>query len=384
MNQIQQLWRDLIKQRQFVATALAVAGVGIVGLLLTGPLRAATFSAVLELEDGALSGNTASVSDTQASGGSAVAFGNTTPVADAIIISPSGDDTSGNGTATAPYKTFAKALSGASAGSTIYARAGTYAEKFTISKSGSAGEPITIATYPGEKAKVVGGQAEYYGQGIIYAKGIHDVTIQGLEVSNITGDGEGIFIQDSNNVAIKNNLVHDIQHVGIDVSGSNITVDGNEVYNACLTNTNGSYGTGGWPPALTTKKLTTGTSSTNISITNNYVHDSWGEGIDAWFLNGGTIDGNRSVNNYSVDIYVDDSKDINVTNNYVASTNSTHDRSDNGAPPTGIAIASETGSTRPTNMVVNGNTLGGTLNAGIVNFLDNGKEIIQGPNPQNF
>jgi parallel beta-helix repeat protein len=244
--------------------------------------------------------------------------------------------------------------------------------------------PSPRATYPGEKASVIGGQATYYGQGIIYAKGIHDVTIQGLEVSNITGDGEGIFIQDSSNIIIKNNIVHDIQHVGIDVSGDAITVDGNEIYNACLINGPGANASGGWPPALTTKQLTTGASSTNISIINNYVHDSWGEGIDAWFLNGGVIDNNRTINNYSVNLYADESKDLKITNNFMQSTNDTHNTHVGNRRPTALAIASETGATRPTNIIINGNTDGGGNSDSIV-WHDNGVfPITQGPNPQDM
>jgi parallel beta-helix repeat protein len=71
------------------------------------------------------------------------------------VASPSGSD-SAAGTPDAPYRT-AQALSNALAPGQIGClRAGTYNEDLTITNGGRAGAPITIRSYPGERARVVG------------------------------------------------------------------------------------------------------------------------------------------------------------------------------------------------------------------------------------
>lgn len=302
-------------------------------------------------------------------------------VADGIVVSPAGDDGSGTGSVDAPFKTLDKAQAVATPGSTVYLRGGVYSGKSVITTSGAVDRPITISSYPDERA-ILDGSGVSGSDPLLHLVDVHDVAIRDIEVRN--SSGRGIHVQNSADIAITGTTVHEIEQAGIAASGDDIVIDGNEVYNACLTNTGGSYGSSGWPPAITTERRPDGTSSTTISITNNHVHDSWGEGIDAWFLNGGVVANDRSVDNFSVNIYVDDSRDIRVTDNFVASTSSAHNRADNGQPPTGIAFASETGSQAPTNMVVNGNILGEGLVEGIVHFTDGHGPITQGPAPQDF
>ena len=375
---IQLLVRKINARRAL--TALLVAGVaGTSGYLALTQSRAATSATASELENGAITSPASAVDSQGAAGNKAVKFDVASTSVTGLIVSPSGNDSSGNGSANAPYKTFTKAISAATAGTTIYARAGTYNEKFSVTKSGSSGKPITIGSYPGEKAIVVGGAATSYDQPIISLKGISYVTIQDLEVKDITNDGTGITALDSNNIIIKNNVVHNIAHGAINVSGSNITIDNNEVYDACMANQNGAFGSGGWPPAITTKRASNG-SSTNINITNNKVNRNWGEGIDAWFLDGGLIEGNRSTNNFAVNIYADESKNLRIINNYVGS--------DSGqlvpGRKQGVVISSETGAVYPTNMIINGNTNGGGLEEIFVWHHNGVKTLTQSPNPQDM
>jgi len=94
---------------------------------------------------------TGGVSGTGGDGGTSVDSGTSVdggslPVADAIIVSSTGDD-QGAGTLSSPCRTVDRAQSVASAGSTIYLLAGDYAGTINISKSGATGNPITDAAY---------------------------------------------------------------------------------------------------------------------------------------------------------------------------------------------------------------------------------------------
>ncbi len=72
----------------------------------------------------------------------------------AIFASPSGSDTTGNGTQGSPYKTAAKAISVLGAGGTVVLRAGVYHEG-GVGQAGIPGVQIfdnnsTLQNYPGE------------------------------------------------------------------------------------------------------------------------------------------------------------------------------------------------------------------------------------------
>ena len=71
-----------------------------------------------------------------------------------------GDDT-GLGTERSPWKTLAHATRQLAPGMTLYLRGGTYYEKVSLTKSGTEGAPITIASYPGELAILDGGLREF-------------------------------------------------------------------------------------------------------------------------------------------------------------------------------------------------------------------------------
>jgi hypothetical protein len=74
--------------------------------------------------------------------------------ANSYYVAPTGGSDSNNGSLGAPFATFAKAISTAVAGDTIYARGGTYNLSTTISigssKNGTAANPYSLLAYPGE------------------------------------------------------------------------------------------------------------------------------------------------------------------------------------------------------------------------------------------
>jgi hypothetical protein len=71
-----------------------------------------------------------------------------------------GNDTNA-GTMQAPWKSLAHALRRLKPGDTLCLRGGTYHEKVSLTRSGTAEAPITIASYPGELAVIDGGLREF-------------------------------------------------------------------------------------------------------------------------------------------------------------------------------------------------------------------------------
>jgi hypothetical protein len=61
-----------------------------------------------------------------------------------LHVSTSGDDGSGNGSASAPFRTIAHGLSEAKAGDTVLVHAGTYHEAIQMSQGGTATAPLTL------------------------------------------------------------------------------------------------------------------------------------------------------------------------------------------------------------------------------------------------
>lgn len=72
-----------------------------------------------------------------------------------MYVSTSGSD-SAAGTLEAPWRTVAKALASATPGQVVIVRAGTYPEWLTLSRSGTETAPITLTSYPGERATITG------------------------------------------------------------------------------------------------------------------------------------------------------------------------------------------------------------------------------------
>ena len=79
----------------------------------------------------------------------------------------------------------------------------------------------------------VGTSTHQWGMGI-YILGAKNIEIENMNISMMTGDG--IYISNSNdnsnNIKIKNSLIHDNRRQGISIiSGENILIDCNEIYN---------------------------------------------------------------------------------------------------------------------------------------------------------
>lgn len=79
-----------------------------------------------------------------------------------LFVDAARGDDGNEGTAQAPWKTLAYALRRLKPGDTLYLRGGTYHEKVSLNRSGTAEAPITIASHPGELAVIDGGLREFH------------------------------------------------------------------------------------------------------------------------------------------------------------------------------------------------------------------------------
>lgn len=96
-----------------------------------------------------------------------------------LVASPSGSD-AGAGTVAAPFRSVQKLVDSLQPGQTGCLRAGTYTEDVEISAGGLAGTPVTLTSYPGERATVMGR--------LWVAQGADYVTVTGLNLDGVNAD----------------------------------------------------------------------------------------------------------------------------------------------------------------------------------------------------
>ena len=123
-----------------------------------------------------------------------------------FYVSPTGSDSAGNGTITSPFATTSHAVARATSGSTVIVEPGTYREMILVTtkvtlESQSSQPSSTIVDATGKPAGIV-----------VIGSGAAGTVIQGLTVEN--AENEGIYVQDSSNVIVENNVVN---HNGLNV-----------------------------------------------------------------------------------------------------------------------------------------------------------------------
>lgn len=216
-------------------------------------------------------------------------------------VSTTGSD-SNSGSLSAPFKTFAKAISILQAGDTLRVEAGVYTEPLTLSKSGTASASISV----------IGDRAILNMQGTnpngVNVSGSY-VYVSGLEVIGATDFG---ILVTGKYVTIENNIVHD------DVTRNGV--------GTCGLSTS-------WGSAVKVK-----VGGENITIRNNTVYNNCGEGIAVTRGLTALVENNTVYDNFGVNIYVDNSPFVTVRNN-VSYCTGTHLR--NGNRATGIALGEE-------------------------------------------
>jgi len=132
-------------------------------------------------------------------------------------VSPSGSDTTGNGTINNPWFSLNKAWQYVSAGDTVYMRGGTYAyttQQVMQGKNGTAGNMIKLWAYPGETPVITKGSPysynNDYGYGCYFSGNY--VHIKGLDISGFTQETpevwHGLRAYGNNNIFEQLNIHH--------------------------------------------------------------------------------------------------------------------------------------------------------------------------------
>jgi hypothetical protein len=184
-------------------------------------------------------------------------------------VAPTGNDDH-LGSLAYPWRTIQKAADTLVACDTVYIRAGVYNEQIVPQNSGSAGQPITYAAYPGETATIDGSSVTLLNDlvGLFHISNKSHIVVSGLRVVNAGphANNAGILVNDSSYVTVTQNSTYNTVSSGIGVwGGDHIVIDGNIVEHAC---------TDVWQECLTL-------SSTDVfEIKNNEVFDCQEEGID--------------------------------------------------------------------------------------------------------
>ena len=102
-----------------------------------------------------------------------------------IHVATTGNDLTGDGSATYPYRTIARGIAEAVPGAAVRIHAGTYPTRVNISDlSGTANAPIWIGGAPGEAKPVIENATEG-----MHLTRVHYLIIHDLEVRNTTYNG---------------------------------------------------------------------------------------------------------------------------------------------------------------------------------------------------
>jgi parallel beta helix pectate lyase-like protein/uncharacterized protein DUF1565 len=248
---------------------------------------------------------------------------NTKAAGNAYYVSPTGNDAN-PGTASAPFRTFTKANSLLTAGSTLYIYAGVYNQQLKITKSGTSdawitvrplGTPVVIdrlyAASPGLDVR-----ASYVKITNLVVRNSGDVCVN-LAGSNITVDSLFVYTCANHGIQATNSLI--------------VRILNNRVFNTVRSNA-ARVAAGGWGSGIKVRE------SNSVLIQGNTVYNNYGEGIGTRGINI-TIRGNVVYNNYSVNIYTN-SENALIERNFVYCTaNSGFER--NGLPAVGIGLAEE-------------------------------------------
>lgn len=269
-----------------------------------------------------------------------------------FFIAPGGSDQHPGTSPDRPWSTLHHAATQVVAGDTVLVADGVYSQEtpLVITACGTAEQPIVFkargpmrpvldfsayqATNPGTRST-----------GLLFGPGASHIRFEGFEVAH--APGSGIRVQLGTHITLRDCVVHDVQRVAIAISGDHCLVENNEVYRACLVSVGCNEWPGEWPQAVNTglkppvPPATVGTMSYNNVFRGNYIHDSWGEGIDAIYSDGVIIENNVIHDVMSVGIYLDHSRNAVIRGNSLYTTNDVYGRGKERRPMTGILLGAE-------------------------------------------
>ena len=245
--------------------------------------------------------------------------------ASTYYVAKTGND-SNPGSEAQPWLSIQRAANTLVAGDTVYIKSGTYNERVIPKNSGSAGNYITYAAYPGETVTIDGNGVDLPEWTALFdITGKAYIKVSGLRVTNARGNPHNLGIQAdmSSHVIIEKNYVYNTNDSGIGIwSSSDVTVDHNEIEKPCQAGWNESLSVGG---------------TDGFEVRYNLVHDSPKEGIctkDG--SSNGKVFGNEVHHTAAVGFYVDAQDER--THDIEVYGNVSHNGIENG-----FALASEVG-----------------------------------------
>lgn len=221
-------------------------------------------------------------------------------------ISTTGNDTTGNGSISTPWKTFNKANSSASSGDTVYARGGVYNMTVYLDKAG-----VNWQTYTGESAIVDGGWpgtaagdatglpsgSNRYSALVFIAAS--NITWDGIEVRNSRGRGLEVYGTAITGVTVKNSKIHHcymecLTALGDETSTGwilNTTIENNDIsQGAIFRKISGA-------PSSDSPGMVLLTRFDGMTVKKNKIHDSYYDGL----LIGGNVRGTYASTNCLVE-----------------------------------------------------------------------------------
>ncbi|QDT27750.1 hypothetical protein Enr10x_30800 [Gimesia panareensis] len=256
-------------------------------------------------------------------------------------VAPTGNDQN-PGSLHQPFRTIARGLNSARRpGDSVIVRKGNYPQSrpLNLINSGTTGNLITLQAMQGETV-IVDGRSTPADSSLINVLA-HHVQIRGLTIRNAQKIGISLWGPGNriHHVTISGNRIEQCQNSGIyagynrlDDPVRDLLFEGNTVTDCVLMNQNEphqrwSFGVGAGL-------------SKHVTIRNNTVSRCYGEGIGLYLSDKGTIAGNTVSDNFSVNIYLDNTTHTLVSRNLVYSTGKSQFYRFNH-PASGIQIANE-------------------------------------------
>jgi hypothetical protein len=181
-----------------------------------------------------------------------------------LYASPSGSDSSGDGSQSAPFQTAQHLVDVLAAGQTGCLRSGIYRQSpgLTLARGGSAGAPITLSSAPGQTATLAGGY-------VYVPTGSDHVTLENLNIDGSATTQVSVQIFGSQVSLIGNDITNDAQHNSCIIMGfpgatpypTDTVIEGNVIHQC------GSAADGNQDHAIYFSE------SVNATVTNNVI---WG------------------------------------------------------------------------------------------------------------
>lgn len=283
-----------------------------------------------------------------------------------LFVAPWGNNRN-PGSRSLPLRSLGHAAKLAVPGAVVMIRGGVYRSAQRINHGGKANRPIEFVPWPGEKPVFDGRSiAMPKSFGLIQVNASH-LIFDGIEIRNSTARGFSVF--NSRAVTLRRAHVHHTQQQGYAGSGVDLTVELSRFHDLVLSQT-GSGRTPDWSAGISTWYQQNTKPSSRFVFRNNRVRRVWGECIIALHTTHSLIHDNDVRDCYSVGIYVDNARIINIQRNLIARTSSRFDR-ENGRGMSGISIAQENyerSATEVDNIVVANNLISGTYRG--ITFFD--------------